>query len=1053
MAGYRGMPDMAEEFSRADVESLNDIFEAMNLMEEHRIPCDGLNTLEELKERCICHLKKHECGSVRDTIEYAMIRAGEDDTAKRKKLLTFFSDMENILNQAGYAGYSTEDRPVHTLVKLLKEDGTSEHLRNDIRSRQKNLEKGDCRILVSGETNAGKSSCMNLILGKKILSEAVISSTSVITSVSHSKKFFARITRTDQTQEDIEDPSQLDSVLFMRDRRIHDISEVHIGINSRILQNTMVPVDSPGIGESEFLEDLLINYINNHEIHGFMYVIKTDNAGGVQEDRLLNLLRIVIKQQNGRPNCQGNRIFDPKAAIFLCNRFDNVEVSERAKLKAHVLDQLGKIWPGLSESQVIFFSCRNTQRDLEVDRDYVNDGFQGYLEGLRNLYFYGMEKRIRDNYGWIEKVLKRSLYHLRTVVKRLDLSERDLKEKLEDTQERLNKLQNDSNSVISDLKKDLEKLTQDICGQLQSYLDTPMIRTRLVGCWLEGELPKADVGSWAYIKAKVEDSFYNRLAKLLQEWDRDNKKIKEHEKKMMAKIEYRLSLLDREIKKIESETEGDGDSGLGISVGTTMYGSLKRRTVGDVFKKFTSTDSPGPVDISDKSYNLHLFLTRPLKQKFVKDYIDKYEKHPVKYAQHRSRKLLSWLLERKKKGKKDLFSLVKDLLARPYKYIEVLEKNVPKFISVTVMEIQRFQMCQEKDRQNQSEYIELMRSFEQLKSSVREYGEGFIFVDDFKRDEIQVEEFTNGKQRINTEFKVSSLISGTASQKELLRQRNLHGLWTVYQDGFLCKSGEKTPVTIRVYLPSSGMENTFHEVAKLRSLNVEHMYLAEFLGIHHTDAPTPAFIYEGRYQSLRQYLTFLSDDKCLNDSTCQQRLTILLKVAIALDYLEAKNMVHMELTSDTITVTETGEVRMTGACLSRRATLPIEMETRTVDNFCYLAPEVLRGESYTSAADIYSFGLLFPEVLIPRFKAFVKERMWKMDKFMKIQNPGTLIVLDEMAKYPVDLDLIKACLVQDKSCRPRAMQLLNSLSLNGNFDGTLRCSKRKQSLKVHAHML
>ncbi|KAL3853538.1 hypothetical protein ACJMK2_017073 [Sinanodonta woodiana] len=1049
MAGNGAILNMAE-ITRADVEALDDIFEAMTLMDEHKIPCDDLDTLEELKERCICHLRKMEYGSVRDAVEYSMIKAGEDDKAKRKKLLTFFSDMKNILNNAGYTGYLTEDRPIHTLVKLLKEDGTSEHLENDIQNREKNLQEGDCRILVSGETNAGKSSCMNLIFGQKILSEAVVSSTSVITSVSYNTQFLARVFRTDHSQEDIEDLDTLDSVLFMRERGTHNISEVQIGINARILQSTMVAVDSPGIGESEFLEDLLINYINNHEIHGFLYVIKTDSAGGVQEDRLLNLLRIVIKQQNDKLNSQSNRTFDPRAAIFLCNRFDNVEASERAKVKAHVLDQLGKIWPGLSESQVIFFSCLNTKKDLKADSDYINDGFHGYLEGLRNLYFYGMERRIRDNYRWIEKVIQRSLYHLRTVVQRLDLSEQDLREKLEETQERLDKLQEQSDDVISELKNDLEKLTQEICRQLEVYLNTPMVRTRLVGCWLESELPKADHGSWAYIKAKVEDAFYNRLAQLLQEWDRDNKKINEHEKKMMSKIQYRLSLLHRQIEKIENETEGDGDSGIGNSVGpgAHMYGSLKRRTVLDIFKGYGSNDAHSPADVSDKPYSVQMMLSRPLKQKFVKDYIDKYAKHPVKYAQHRSKKLLGWLLEKKKKGKRDIFSLVKDLLVRPYKYIESLEKNVPKFIRVTNSEIERFRTCQDKERQNQSQYIELMRNFEQLKSYVREYGEGYIFVDDFRRNEIQVEELTNDKQSINTEFKVSSLISGTANQKELLWRRNPQGLWTVYQDGFLCKSGEKKPVTIRVYLPSSGMENTFHEVAKLRSLNVEHMYLAEFLGIHHTDAPTPAFIYEGRYQSLRQYLTFLANEECMKRSTGQQRLTILLKVAIALDYLEAKNMVHMELTKDTITVTDNGEVRLTGACLSRRATLPLEMEARTVDDFCYLAPEVLRGESYTSAADLYSFGLLFPEVLLAGFNAFEKERKWKMDKFVAIQNPGTLIMLDEMAKYPVDLDLIKACLVKDKHRRPRAVQLLNSLSLNVNLDGISLCSKRKQSLKV-----
>lgn len=45
-------------------------------------------------------------------------------------------------------------------------------------------------------------------------------------------------------------------------------------------------VDTPGIGENEFLELELTNFIKHSTILGFMYIIKTDNAGGVQEDRV-----------------------------------------------------------------------------------------------------------------------------------------------------------------------------------------------------------------------------------------------------------------------------------------------------------------------------------------------------------------------------------------------------------------------------------------------------------------------------------------------------------------------------------------------------------------------------------------------------------------------------------------------------------------------------------------------------------------------------------------------------------------------------------------------
>ena len=49
-------------------------------------------------------------------------------------------------------------------------------------------------------------------------------------------------------------------------------------------QKGVVIVDSPGIGESELMDGEVMKYLP--EAFAFIYVIKTDNTGGVQEDRV-----------------------------------------------------------------------------------------------------------------------------------------------------------------------------------------------------------------------------------------------------------------------------------------------------------------------------------------------------------------------------------------------------------------------------------------------------------------------------------------------------------------------------------------------------------------------------------------------------------------------------------------------------------------------------------------------------------------------------------------------------------------------------------------------
>ena len=47
-------------------------------------------------------------------------------------------------------------------------------------------------------------------------------------------------------------------------------------------------VDSPGVGESDIMDEIVLNYLPN--TFAFIYVINSSNAGGVQTDRVSKLL-------------------------------------------------------------------------------------------------------------------------------------------------------------------------------------------------------------------------------------------------------------------------------------------------------------------------------------------------------------------------------------------------------------------------------------------------------------------------------------------------------------------------------------------------------------------------------------------------------------------------------------------------------------------------------------------------------------------------------------------------------------------------------------------
>ena len=59
-------------------------------------------------------------------------------------------------------------------------------------------------------------------------------------------------------------------------------------------------VDSPGVGESDIMDEIVLNYLPN--AFAFIYVINSSNAGGVQTDRVSKLL--ILSEMTKRKSFQ-----------------------------------------------------------------------------------------------------------------------------------------------------------------------------------------------------------------------------------------------------------------------------------------------------------------------------------------------------------------------------------------------------------------------------------------------------------------------------------------------------------------------------------------------------------------------------------------------------------------------------------------------------------------------------------------------------------------------------------------------------------------------------
>ncbi|XP_078582264.1 bacterial dynamin-like protein [Branchiostoma floridae x Branchiostoma japonicum] len=231
------------------------------------------------------------------------------------------------------------------------------------------LQKEECPILVAGETSSGKSTFLNLLLGGEILPVAHLSSTSTICEVKYGEtrqavvhlrksaiaKFFGQKTVTIPLDGTEERQAELKSYMHLEGASRDSLppaEKIEIFWPLPLLKGGIVIVDSPGVGESEMMDNVVTEYIP--KCFAFLYIIDSSNAGGVQADRLGQLLKRYAEKENAED-------FDPESAMFICNKWDTVPAEEQDKLKSDTFRKLSQMWPGLKESQVFYMSTRKAR--------------------------------------------------------------------------------------------------------------------------------------------------------------------------------------------------------------------------------------------------------------------------------------------------------------------------------------------------------------------------------------------------------------------------------------------------------------------------------------------------------------------------------------------------------------------------------------------------------------------------------------------------------------------------------------------------------------------
>ncbi|KAH9115853.1 hypothetical protein AeMF1_010134 [Aphanomyces euteiches] len=157
-------------------------------------------------------------------------------------------------------------------------------------------------------------------------------------------------------------------------------------------------------------------------------------------------------------------------------------------------------------------------------------------------------------------------------------------------------------------------------------------------------------------------------------------------------------------------------------------------------------------------------------------------------------------------------------------------------------------------------------------------------------------------------------------------------------------------------------------------------------------------------------------------NTWQKRLQMIMDVARGLQFLHSFNIVHRDLKSLNLLITDEGRVKLADFGIAKVA--QDEFMTRCCGTYQWMAPEVIVSQTYSVSADIYSFGVVMWEICEASVPfADTPAALVAMAVIQENKRPTI------SPNIPTPLkDLISRCWDREANLRPDAATIVNALT-------------------------
>ncbi|MDQ1908950.1 dynamin family protein [Paenibacillus sp. GD4] len=450
------------------------------------------------------------------------------------------------------------------------------------------LEKGDFKIALVAPFSAGKSTFINSIIGKDLLSMDIRAETSVITKISYAQQIKIEIAYFQHTQvetietDELGQPltyetckAMLSKITTVRDETNEErIKQVVVYCPLEICKDNVEIVDTPGLFSRHEKHEAITNNILP-QVNAVIFMIDPNSVG---EEHFTEKIRNYVQSaKNSSLEEDGRHIF------FVINKIDVFDAEDIAKARHELEEVLSGILrqPNIHEVSAYFgmkgkqlqsgdLSIIDIQKDKKIkiadpsDPEYTIAGRQITEQHVGNIISFSKIKQLEASLG--EYLQSKNKYLLTNVISTVRSILSDSLNKLKfEVHEIQASLQQDKTVYIEKidrLRAEIDSLKVETLQSIQGLV-SKRIRGGISGQSLGDEISEEISGYLIDVAKDIERELFKRWSKAKQGIDRYNAEevvqsvILDAEEYLVLKVKEMVRKSFLTIKSIISTLIGD----------------------------------------------------------------------------------------------------------------------------------------------------------------------------------------------------------------------------------------------------------------------------------------------------------------------------------------------------------------------------------------------------------------------------------------------------------------------------------------------------------------